>query len=142
MSDCSADSPSTGVKKNYLLTGTNPPQWLSADQVADVAKQVNYQPRRLARELGLTGRTLGRHFNRAFGCGPREWLKQRRMSDGVTLLGRGFNTKQVASELGFQDRSSLFRVFRRQLQPTPRRLADRVELPIMLSGSRPVLTLG
>ena len=129
-----------GVKKNYLLTGTNPPQWLSADQVAEVAKRVNYQPMRLACELGLTYRTLGRHFNGAFGCGPRAWLKQRRMTDVVTLLGHGFSTKQVASELGYQDRSSLFRVLRRQLQPTPRQLANRLELPILLQGPRPILT--
>ena len=95
---------------------------------------------RLACELGLTYRTLGRHFNGAFGCGPRAWLKQRRMTDVVTLLGHGFSTKQVASELGYQDRSSLFRVLRRQLQPTPRQLANRLELPILLQGPRPILT--
>ena len=118
------------MKKNYLLTGTNPPQWLCAAEIAELARRVNYQPKRLAHELGLTHRTLGRRFHGAFGCGPRDWLKQQRMSDGVTLLGNGFSTKEVASELGFRDRSSLFRVFRLQLQHTPRKLANRLEVPV------------
>lgn len=95
--------------------------------MAELARRVNFQPKRLAHEVGLTHRTLGRRFHAAFGTGPRDWLKQQRMSDGVTLLGNGFSTKEVASELGFRDRSSLFRVFRLQLQPTPRKLANRVD---------------
>ena len=98
--------------------------------MAGLARRVNYQPKRLAHELGLTHRTLGRRFHDAFGCGPRDWLKRQRMSDGVALLGNGFSTKEVASELGFRDRSSLFRAFRLQLQHTPRKLANQLDLRV------------
>ena len=50
------------------------------------------------------------------------------MHDGVALLERGFSTKEVAAQLGFRDRSSLFRVFRLHLRHSPRRFViDRQE---------------
>jgi AraC-like DNA-binding protein len=49
---------------------------------------------------------------------------EQRMRDGVELLERGLSTKEVAAQLGFRDRSSLFRVFRLRLHHSPRRLAD------------------
>ena len=57
------------------------------------------------------------------------------MRDGVALLERGFSTKEVAAELGFRDRSSLFRVFRLQLRHTPRKLANGLGLVACETGS-------
>ena len=116
------------MKNNFLLTGTNPPQRLSAEQVAELARQVNYNTTLLRRELGLSQRTVLRHFQDAFGCGPREWLKQQRVSDAVSLLTGGYSTKQTADELGYRDRCSLFRAFRHKVQHPPRKFADRIEL--------------
>jgi transcriptional regulator GlxA family with amidase domain len=112
------------VRNVFFLAGTNPPQRLSAEQIAQVARRTNYQPRQMAIELGLTPRTFERRFRRVFECTPRKWLMQQRMRDGMELLEQGFSTKEVAAQLGFRDRCSLFRVFRLKLRHTPRKLAN------------------
>jgi AraC-like DNA-binding protein len=112
------------VKTNYFLTGANPPEALNLAELAARARAKDYQPRRLARELGLTNRTFERRFRRVFGCSPGQWLMEQRLQDGVALLERGLSTKQVAAELGFRDRSSLFRVFRLRLNDSPKRFAN------------------
>lgn len=114
------------MKTNYLLTGTNPPQWLSDAQVTDAARRAQYQPRHLARELGLTPRTFERRFRRAFGCAPREWLAVEQMREAATLLARGFNTKEIAAALGYGHPPSFFREFRRQFGCTTTEWQERL----------------
>jgi AraC-like DNA-binding protein len=125
VSDFAANSPSISVKKNYLLTGTNPPQWLSAEQVAALARQANYQPKRLAREIGLNARTFERRFRRAFGAAPRVWLAGQRMTDAVALLELGYNAKQVAAAVAFRHLPSFVRKFRLEMGITPKVFAGR-----------------
>ena len=125
MSDFSAGSPSTGVKNNHLLTGTTPPQWLSAEQVAELARRASYQPKRLARETGLGARTFERRFRSAFGAAPREWLAGQRMTDAVALLERGYNAKEVAAAVAFRHLPSFVRKFRMEMGTTPGAFAER-----------------
>jgi AraC-like DNA-binding protein len=101
------------------LSGTNPPEWLSADQIAALARRSEYLSQRLASELHLTPRTFERRFRRAFGCEPRKWLAQQRLRDAVELLDRGLTPKQAAAELAFPHPQSLFRIFRRTFGCTP-----------------------
>jgi AraC-like DNA-binding protein len=107
------------VKTNHLLTGTNPPQWLSPAQIAGLARRSEYLSQRLAGELRLTPRTFERRFRRAFDCEPRKWLAQQRMRDALELLDRGLTPKQAAAELAFEHPQSLFRIFRRSFGCTP-----------------------
>jgi AraC-like DNA-binding protein len=127
------------VKNNYLLTGTNPPQWLSADQVAELARRSEYQPKRLARETGLGSRTFERRFRDAFGCTPREWLAGQRMHDAVVLLERGYKTKEVAAAVAFRHLPSFVRKFRLEMGTTPGAFAvARGNGPFLVSSTMTV----
>lgn len=95
------------------MTGTTPPQWLSVDEIAELARRTEYQPKRLARELGLTPRTFERRFQRAFECAPRDWLAVEKMRQAAALLAQGWNTKEIAAALGYGHPPSFFREFRR-----------------------------
>ena len=118
------------MKKNFFLTGTNPPQWLSSDQIAELARRANFQPTRLARATGLGVRTFERRFHGAFGSAPREWLAEQRMTDAVVLLERGFNAKEVAAAVAFRHLPSFVRKFRMAMGTTPGAFAERaVSLP-------------
>ena len=83
------------------------------------ASQSGFRVKQFADLLGVEVRTLERRFDETFGCSPQEWLAHQRVRDGMTLLERGWSTKEVAAALGFRDRSSLFREFRQRVGCTP-----------------------
>jgi AraC-like DNA-binding protein len=124
------------VKTDCVLTGTNPPQFLSIEQLAERARRCDYCARRLRTDLRLTQRTFIRRFRAAFGCDPRMWLSQQRMRDAATLLAQGFTTKEVASKLAFRHPPSFFRKFRRLFGATPTEFLEeravRLEPPTVL----------
>jgi AraC-like DNA-binding protein len=107
------------VKSNCVLAGTNPPQFLSLDQLAERARRCDFEACRLASGLGLTLRTFERRFRAAFGCAPRRWLAEQQMRDAAELLESGFNSKEVAVALGYGHPPSFFREFRRCFRCTP-----------------------
>jgi AraC-like DNA-binding protein len=107
------------VKTNCVLTGTNPPQFLSIEQLAERARHCGFEACRLAHGLGLTPRTFERRFRTAFGCPPRLWLAEQQMREALALLETGWNTKQVAVALGYGHPPSFFREFRRCFGCTP-----------------------
>jgi len=131
------------VKTQRLLTGTNPPEFLALDQITERARRSDYQARKLAYDLGLSSKTFARRFHQAFGSAPRDWLAEQRLDDGLALLERGLSTKEVAAELGFRDRSSLFRVFRLRLNHTPRKVVNRIypALPAIPVICQPAITV-
>jgi AraC-like DNA-binding protein len=107
------------VKTHCVLAGTNPPQFLSTQQIIARARHSNYAAQQLAKDLGLSVRTFERRFQRAFGCAPRAWLAEQRMRDALALLERGLTPKEAAAELFFDHPQSLFRKFRRSFGCTP-----------------------
>ena len=107
------------MKTNCVLTGTNPPQFLSIEQLAERARRSSFEACRLANGLGLTPRTFERRFRAAFGCAPRRWLAEQQMRHAAALLESGFNTKEVAMALGYGHPPSFFREFRRHFGCTP-----------------------
>ena len=136
MSYFAADSPSTYVKNQHLLTGTNPPRWLSVVEIAGMARQAEYQSTKLAGVLGLGKRTFERRFQRAFQCKPRTWLARQRMQDAQMYLERGWTPKQAAAEVALVHPQSLFRLFRRCLGCTPVEYQQRREMPARPTVSR------
>ena len=130
----------TDVKKQHLLSGHHPPQWLSVTEMADAARRASYQPSLLARELGLTPRTFERRFQKAFDCAPREWLEQEQMREAAALLAQGRNTKEVAALLGYRHAPSFLRGFRRLFGCTTRewqrQLEATTDCPPGVSGGR------
>ena len=94
-------------------------QTVSLEQLAELARRVDYDATRLAGELRLERRTLTRRFRVELNCSPGEWLGRQQMNDAVQLLGRGLTVKEVAVELGYQQSPQFCREFRRCFGCTP-----------------------
>ena len=68
----------------------------------------------LAKQLGVTSRTLGRRFGAAIGETPSEFLQHARIERAKRLLETTVMTiDEIVHEVGYEDASSFRRLFRR-----------------------------
>jgi AraC-like DNA-binding protein len=84
------------------------------------AHAAGYSASKMARELGVTVRSLQTFFQARFRLPPREWLFRSRMRAAVRLLRSGNSVKAVASELGYKQASHFSREFKRFFAVGPR----------------------
>ena len=74
----------------------------------------------LAKQLGISGRTLNRRFHQATGLSPRDWLQQLRVSVAKELLRHSnLSLSEVAWQVGVSDVSHFGKLFREQVGMTP-----------------------
>ena len=94
-----------------------------------LAGKVDYRPALLARECGVSLRTLQRHFRMAYGTTASDWLRQVRMRDAYARLKAGCRVKEVAIDLGYKQMSHFSRDFRNAFGICPRELGARKRWP-------------
>lgn len=112
-------------------TNHEPPRPRTPDQVARMARvllEQHYQSdvsiRALARSLGVQRSTLFRHFRRATGLSPQQYVQRLRMRQARMLLAEGdLSVKQVAYACGFSDARYFSRRFRAAHGVPPSRYA-------------------
>lgn len=75
----------------------------------------------LAREAGLSSRSLARLFQRETGMGFSAWRQQARLAEALTRLSTGRPVALVASDLGYASAPAFTAMFRRALGTTPSR---------------------
>lgn len=88
-----------------------------------------YPPRiaALAREFGMSARTLGRQVRAATGHGPLVLLQRVRLQRARQLLAQSrMGVEEVAAAVGFQDATALRRLSQRMLGAPPSRLRPSV----------------
>lgn len=74
----------------------------------------------LAREMGVSERTLIRRFQSALGQSPLAYLQSLRIESARGLLeGAGMSVERVAAQVGYQDTSSFSRLFRQRVGLSP-----------------------
>lgn len=73
-----------------------------------------------AMEVGASGRTLARLFERELGMCFSQWRQQVRLAHAAPLIARGLPLKQVASELGYASQSAFTAMFRKTFGESPR----------------------
>ena len=71
------------------------------------------------RELGMSGRTLARHFVAETGLSLRTWRRRLRLFRAVELLGGGLGVTQTAMELGYGSTSAFVYAFHQEMGCTP-----------------------
>lgn len=74
----------------------------------------------LAKAMGMSPRTLARRTHRANGQSPQQWIHTIQLQTAMSLLRQETTTLEiVSSQVGYQDVSSLRRLFLQHLKMTP-----------------------
>ena len=87
-----------------------------------MAMEAQFKPGRLARQCGVSLRTLQRHFNKTYGITATEWLRSVRMKEAYARLTGGHRIKEVAIDLGYRQISHFSRDFKARYGVPPRDL--------------------
>lgn len=74
---------------------------------------------RAARQLGVSGRTLTRAFQRETGLSFVQWLRRVRLLASLDALAAGHSIMEVALDLGYDSPSAFSAMFRRTLGVSP-----------------------
>ncbi|WP_430817082.1 helix-turn-helix domain-containing protein [Carboxylicivirga sp. RSCT41] len=81
----------------------------------------NYSAVNLAEELGLSYRTLHRHFNNKVGISPKEYLKLIRIDNTCKLIAHtpDFSWSNIMDKGGYYDQAHFIREFKQMMGMTP-----------------------
>ncbi|WP_341912901.1 helix-turn-helix transcriptional regulator [Ferrovibrio terrae] len=79
----------------------------------------------LAREAGMSSRSLARLFQRETGLGFQAWRQQARLAEALAQLSGGKPVALVARDLGYASPAAFTAMFRRSLGITPGRYFSR-----------------
>lgn len=75
--------------------------------------------RTLEQQIGASGRTIGRLFQRETGMSYQQWRQQWRLLRAIELLATGRNIGYCAAQLGFASDSAFIAFFRTSTGMTP-----------------------
>lgn len=78
----------------------------------------------LEQQLGASGRTIGRIFQRETGMSYQQWRQQWRLMRAIELLATGRSLSYSATELGFASDSAFIAFFKHMTGRTPRTYLD------------------
>jgi AraC family transcriptional regulator, transcriptional activator FtrA len=84
-----------------------------------LAVKCQYSLHALAKCLGVSPRTLRRHFHEQFGVSPKVWIDRVRAQSVAEQVSRGDLVKTAAAEHYFKQRSHLSNFFKRVTGKAP-----------------------
>jgi AraC-like DNA-binding protein len=90
-----------------------------------LAREANYQRRKLAQCCGVSAGYLNQYFVTRFNRTPQKWLDELRIWEAYQLLCEGTSVKAVAYTLGFKQVSHFSRVFRKYHGFSPSECRER-----------------
>jgi len=73
----------------------------------------------LAREVGVSQRSLFRNFQKETGLSPGQWRRQMQVLRSLELLIRGRTVTETSFEVGYESVGAFIRAFRQTLGVTP-----------------------
>jgi transcriptional regulator GlxA family with amidase domain len=85
----------------------------------ELAQRANWSAAALAKECGVSLRTLERYFLKAMGERPQAWLCEERQRRAVELLRDGSNVKTTAALLGYRHATHFSREFKKHWGHAP-----------------------
>jgi AraC-like DNA-binding protein len=107
----------------------------------ELAEEANWSGTTLARNCGISLRTLQRHFLKTMGKTPKTWLDEQRHLQAVKLLREGSSIKETAAHLGYKHAHHFSRNFKKYFgfPPTEAGHPALVPAPVSEFGKRPFL---
>jgi AraC-like DNA-binding protein len=94
----------------------------------ELARQVNWNVKALARVCGISVSTLERYFVTSHGKSPKKWLAEQRYIQALDLLHNGASVKEAAAILGFKHPSHLTNAFKKHKGLSPTRNGRRTAI--------------
>ena|SRR5215469_7549124 len=91
------------------------------DELADQAK---WSVARLAKQCGVSPRTIERYFLEHKRKSPKVWLNEKRQQNAVELLRKGYSVKETADRLRYRWESTFSREFTKYWGFSPVRAKD------------------
>ena len=88
---------------------------LMAEDLSGVARNLAA----LAREVGLSQRSLFRNFQKETGLSPGQWRRQMQVLRSLELLAKGLSVTETSFEVGYESAGAFIRAFRQTLGVTP-----------------------
>ena len=79
----------------------------------EVAREANGSVAALAKNCGVTVRTLQRYFRKEKGKSPKKWLIEQRLLRANELIQSGSSVKEAAARLDYKHQSHLTNGFRK-----------------------------
>jgi AraC-like DNA-binding protein len=73
----------------------------------------------LAREAGLSERSLFRNFQKETGLSPGQWRRQMQVLRSLELLSKGRSVTETSFEVGYESTGAFIRAFRQTIGVTP-----------------------
>lgn len=78
----------------------------------ELAREAKWSAATLARNCGVSLRTLQRHFLKEMGKSPRLWLAEQRQLEAIKVLKKCSCVKEAASNLGYKHTHHFSRDFK------------------------------
>ena len=86
---------------------------------ADLARQANYRPQKVAALCCVSFRTIQRHFRKHYQKTFTCWLEQHRMGEAHRRVLHGDSLKEICFDLGYKQQSHFTRVFKKHFGIPP-----------------------
>lgn len=83
------------------------------------AGQANWSVQGLARQCGVSTRTIQTFFQRATGESPHSWMTRERLRRAIELLRDGSTVKEAANLLGYKHQNHFARTFKKHYGKPP-----------------------
>jgi transcriptional regulator GlxA family with amidase domain len=85
----------------------------------ELARDVKWSASALAKQCGVSVRTLERYFLKQLGNSPKAWLIEQRQRHVIKLLSEGNTVKETASCLHYKHQNHLTNDFKRRWGISP-----------------------
>ncbi|MEI9963256.1 MAG: AraC family transcriptional regulator [Limisphaerales bacterium] len=79
----------------------------------ELARQAKWSAAALAKQCGVSVRTLERYFLKKFNKSPRLWLAEHRQKQAIELLHDGSTVKETANYLDYKTQHHFSREFKK-----------------------------
>lgn len=100
----------------------------------DLAQRANWSAAALAKQCGVSVRTLERQFLERFDECPRVWLAKHRQLRAIELLRDGSTVKEVAGQLDYKNQHHFSREFKRHVGHPPSQLLPPAQFAAKTAG--------
>ena len=121
---------SASQMKLYLPVPRDPALKRLATRMAEDLSAGNTNLAALAREVGLSQRSLFRNFQKETGLSPGQWRRQMQVLRSLELLAKGWSVTEASFEVGYESTGAFIRAFRQTLGVTPTEYARGSESPL------------